>query len=364
VRVHLEDGRFFLQQTAKRYDLITGEPPPPKMAGVASLYTREYFALMKERLNPGGMATYWLPAYLLLEGEAMSIIRAFCDAFDDCSLWSGLNRDWILLGSRGGVAPVSRQNFSRLWALPGPRRELRRIGIDRPEQLVGQFMADAGALRGLTARDAPLEDNHPRRVRSALFTEPATPRYAWLMDAERGRERLDGSPWAEKVLPKALVRDSRLGFRRRAILEAASFPDLRHAGYNFWSDVAELVRHTELVELPRWLLGSGATVAEIAARAGPTNPLAAEHLAVNAVATRERPDATVDRSRFLALTPKAQLVTIFHHCVAGQPVQARTLMEWTPADLRSEPSYRAFASWAGTDCVSVRPPREVSREPD
>ncbi len=356
VRVHVEDGRFFLQQSAKRYDLITGEPPPPKMAGVASLYTREYFALMRERLNPGGMATYWLPAYLLLEGEAMSIIRAFCDAFEDCSLWSGLNRDWILAGSRGGLAPVSRQNFSRLWALPGPRRELRRIGIDRPEQLVGQFMADAGALRGLTAQDAPLEDDYPRRVRSALFAEPATPRYTWLMDAERGRERLDASPWAARVLPKALVRDSRLGFRRRAILEAASYPELQRPGYNFWSDVAELVRHTELVDLPRWLLGSGATVAEIAARAGPADPLAAEHLAVNALATRQRPDANVDRSRFLALTPKAQVVTVFHHCLAGQRLQARELMEWLSAELRSQAFYRSFASWADRECAGPATP--------
>src|SRR4051812_12818260 len=107
VSVHIEDGRFFLQQTAQRYDLITGEPPPPRMAGVASLYTREYFELVKDRLNAGGMTTYWLPAHLLLESEALSIIRAFCDAFEDCSLWSGLNLDWTLVGSRGGLAPVS-----------------------------------------------------------------------------------------------------------------------------------------------------------------------------------------------------------------------------------------------------------------
>src|SRR5258706_1222340 len=360
VRVHVEDGRFFLQQTKQRYDLITGEPPPPKMAGVTSLYTREYFALMKDRLNPGGMATYWLPAYLLLEGEALSVIRAFCDAFEDCSLWSGLNRDWILAGSRGGLAPVSRQNFSRLWALPGARKELRRIGIDRPEQLVGQFMADATALRELTAQALPLEDNYPRRVRAALFAEPATPRYAWLMDAERGRERLEASPWAEKILPKALIRDSRLGFHRRAILEAASYPDLQRAGYNFWSDVAELVRHSDLVDVPRWLLGRRATVAEIAARVGPAAPLAAEHLAVNALATPQRPNAAIDRNRFLALTPKAQVVTVFHYCLAGLPVQARSQMEWIPEELRSQPFYRSFVLWADKECATPAEPLRAS----
>jgi hypothetical protein len=116
--------------------------------------------------------------------------------------------------------------------------------------------------------------------------------------------------------------------------------------------VAEVVRHSELVDLPRWLLGSGASVVEIAARVGPTDPLAAEHLTVNALATRQRPSAVVDRDRFLALTPKAQIVTIFHHCLAGQPVQARTLMEWTSPDLRAQASYRAFASWAERECAA------------
>ena len=38
VRVHVEDGRFFLNSTSKRYDLITSEPPPPMIAGVVNLY--------------------------------------------------------------------------------------------------------------------------------------------------------------------------------------------------------------------------------------------------------------------------------------------------------------------------------------
>ncbi len=43
VRVHVEDGRYFLQTTPERFDIITGEPPPPKMAGIVNLYTQEYF---------------------------------------------------------------------------------------------------------------------------------------------------------------------------------------------------------------------------------------------------------------------------------------------------------------------------------
>jgi hypothetical protein len=358
VSVHIEDGRFFLQQTARRYDLITGEPPPPKMAGVSSLYTREYFELVKDRLNEGGLATYWLPAHLLLETEALAIVRAFCDAFEDCSLWSGLNLDWILMGSRGGIAPISRERFSRLWTLPGPGAELRRLGIDGPEQLVGQFMADAGALRELTAQALPLVDNFPRRIAATLFPEPSTPRYASLMDAGRARERMAGSPWASALLPAALVADSKEGFRRRALLEAAFYPQLRPADYDFWRDIAGLIRSTDLVELPRWLLGSGARVAQIAARTSaddPAYPLAAEHLAITALANRRAPPEAIEKSAFMAMTAKGQIVTVFHHCVAGQPAQARTLMGWIPEDLRAQQVYRSFVSWADKECVAQRP---------
>jgi spermidine synthase len=355
VSVHIEDGRFFLQQTARRYDLITGEPPPPKMAGVTSLYTREYFELVRARLNPGGLATYWLPAHLLLETEALAIVRAFCDAFADCSLWSGLNLDWILMGSREGIAPVSRERFSRLWRLPGPGGELRRLGIDRPEQLVGQFMADAGVLRELTAQTLPLVDNFPRRIAATLYTEPSTPRYVSLMDPGRARERLEASPWASAILPAALVADSTEAFRRRAMLQAAFYPQLRPADYDFWRDMAELIRDTDLVELPRWLLGSGARVAHIAARTSaddPAYPLAAEHLAIDALANRRPPAKAVEKSAFVAMSAKGQIVTVFHHCVAGRPAQARTLMGWISEDLRAQEVYRSFAAWADKECVN------------
>src|SRR5207244_9155885 len=88
VHAHIEDGRFFLLTTPRRFDLITAEPPPPKTAGIVNLYTREYFELMRDRLSDRGIASYWLPIYQLSDSDAKAIIGAFCGAFSDCSLWS------------------------------------------------------------------------------------------------------------------------------------------------------------------------------------------------------------------------------------------------------------------------------------
>ena len=101
VRLHLEDGRYFLQTTTERFDLITGEPPPPRLPGAVNIYTREYFQLIYDRLAEGGMTTYWLPVARPDPGtDVNTIIRAFCDVFEDCSLWNGTPFDLMLVGAR------------------------------------------------------------------------------------------------------------------------------------------------------------------------------------------------------------------------------------------------------------------------
>jgi spermidine synthase len=111
VDVHVEDGRFFLGTTARKYDLITSEPPPPKVSGVVNLYSREYFTAIREHLNPGGYTSYWLPVYQLEPLDTLAIISAFCAAFDDCSLWAGAGLEWMLLGSNGADGQVSAAAF-------------------------------------------------------------------------------------------------------------------------------------------------------------------------------------------------------------------------------------------------------------
>ena len=85
VQRHIEDGRFFLLTTSRKYDLITGEPPPPTNRGIVSLYTQEYFQLIHDRLNEGGFVSYWLPIHSLNPEGSKSILKAFCNVFEMAS---------------------------------------------------------------------------------------------------------------------------------------------------------------------------------------------------------------------------------------------------------------------------------------
>jgi len=61
-RVIIDDGRRFLQRTKEKFDVITIDPPPPvEAAGSSLLYSREFYDLVKRRLNPGGILQQWFP---------------------------------------------------------------------------------------------------------------------------------------------------------------------------------------------------------------------------------------------------------------------------------------------------------------
>ncbi len=161
VRIHVEDGRFFLLTTPERYDIITGEPPPPQSAGVANLYSREYFQLVKRALAPGGVFTYWLQSIAMAPDQTRAILQAFLDVFPNGSLWSGSGYEWIMMGSNGTREPPAEEAFSRQWNDPVVGPEMRALGFFRPEQMGTFFLADGKRLADWVGPSPPLLDDRP-----------------------------------------------------------------------------------------------------------------------------------------------------------------------------------------------------------
>jgi spermidine synthase len=221
VHVYVEDGRYFLSMTEQRYDLITGEPPPPKNAGVVNLYTREYFARIHARLTQGGVTTYWLPVHNLLESDARAIARAFCDVFADYAVWVGHDLDWMLTGSRGGLLAPTESALARQWQEPAVARELRAVGLERPEQLGATFLGDAAWLSEWTAGAAPLSDAWPKRLSDRLQPDARATFDPWL-DADAARERFRESAWIRGLWPAGLRERTLAYFAAQAEIQAVA----------------------------------------------------------------------------------------------------------------------------------------------
>jgi spermidine synthase len=88
VEVIYDDARHYILTTREKFDVITSDPIHPWVKGAASLYTKEYFELVKTHLNPGGVITQWVPLYESTIDVVKSEIATFFDAFPFGTIWS------------------------------------------------------------------------------------------------------------------------------------------------------------------------------------------------------------------------------------------------------------------------------------
>ena len=266
VRLHIEDGRYFLQTTRERFDLITGEPPPPRTPGAVNIYTREYFQMIHDRLADGGMATYWVPVARPNPGtDVNTIIRAFCDVFEDCSLWNGTPFDLMLAGTRNASGPIAESDFARPWVTRGLESKLRELGFESPQQIGATFLGDSEYLRQLTASAPPLTDNFPQRLRPVpgrpslsdpnYGAEPGVAElYQRVIDPGRARQAFESSPFVRRLWPNDLIAKTRPSFDVQRMLNRVIFEGgnpLRQI-----EDLHAVLTQTTLRTLPLWILGS------------------------------------------------------------------------------------------------------------
>jgi spermidine synthase len=306
VALHVEDGRHFLQTVPRRFDLITGEPPPPKNAGIVSLYTREYFALVRDRLTEGGFASYWLPVHSLTVDESRAVVRGFCEVFSDCSLWNGAHMDWILLGSRPELRSVSEARFARQWHDPVVRADLLDIGLDYPEQAAALFLADAEGLDRFVGETPPLVDNWPHRL------DPSAPidwrPYRALVEAA-GVESFTASARVRELWPPELRERSVPWFRWQRALDR-HFWGARDADVPaLFADLHELLSLTDLRMLSVLVLGSDPdrqhAAVRLAARGG-RGPWVSAELAVEAMSRRDYEEAASSAAEAMAADPSLE----------------------------------------------------------
>lgn len=84
----IDDARAHLLTTKDTYDVITSEPSWPISAAVAPLFTREFMAAAKTRLNPGGVFCQWLPNYLLTTDDVRMMYKTMRQVYERVDVWA------------------------------------------------------------------------------------------------------------------------------------------------------------------------------------------------------------------------------------------------------------------------------------
>ena len=372
VRVHVEDGRYFLQTTDRTFDLITAEPPPPGQAGVVNLYTREYFQLIYDRLAAGGIATYWLPLHDLSEVSAKSILRGFGEVFEDCSLWNGSGLDLMMVGTRNAPGPVSGAHFRAQWQDPVVGPELRELGLERPEQLGALFIGGAEFLRKLTSDTPPLVDDYPKRVRApSSYPGGPNPVYRRWRNVNAAAERFRKSPLIARLWPQPMREATLEYFRHQGLINQSVYVPVVDLDRQI-EGLHAVLSETDLRTPVLWALKSDADIQRVMDRLGPADRLRPElqfHLGAHLLAERRYAEAVEPlrraeahrqlrrdafRLRVYALCQarrqiEAEQLARRRYDLAGSPHPLPTFWTWMTETFGLDPTGQTLSSLTGVD---------------
>lgn len=162
VVTEINDGRNFVLATPEKFDVILSDSIHPRYAGNGSLYTLDYFRLCREKLNPGGVISMWLPTYSLTTRNYVQIVRAFQEVFPNTTVWyvpNVPNAFTIVIGRlEDGPIPLDRIE-SRL--SPAIRADLASVDITNVYELASALMLDPAGTETLTRGVPPHIDDLP-----------------------------------------------------------------------------------------------------------------------------------------------------------------------------------------------------------
>jgi spermidine synthase len=201
VEVVFDDARHFLATTREKFDIITSDPIHPWVRGNSILFSREYYAIVRGRLTPGGIATQWVPLYETNEAAIKIQMRTFMDAFPNGTVWNsavaGNGYDVVLLGREQPLQLDLNGIVQRLARSPRIAASLAEVKIRSPIDLLATYGARGSDLQGWLEgtpvnRDFSLKLEYISGL--ALNEKQADPIYAHMVTGRRFPEDLFTGP--------------------------------------------------------------------------------------------------------------------------------------------------------------------------
>ncbi|MEM6552096.1 MAG: fused MFS/spermidine synthase [Planctomycetota bacterium] len=178
VNVILSDGRNHVALTDRKYDVIISQPSDPATAGVATLFTQEFFEACYDRLNDRGLVCVWLKGSTVEPEVFRSIVGTFGHVFDDVGVWSVTREfsEYMLVGSRGRME-IDIATLDQRIRSSQLTEHLKPLQIHTMPQFLGYRLTGRDGAAAF-AGDAPFHtDDLPRleftAPRSALVQQSA-----------------------------------------------------------------------------------------------------------------------------------------------------------------------------------------------
>src|SRR5262249_542495 len=92
-------GRELLQTSPLHYDLVVSEPSNLFRAGVASLYTQDFYRTVASKLNRGGLFLQWVQAYETDTPTLETVFTTLGSVFPYLEAWQTREVDLLFVAS-------------------------------------------------------------------------------------------------------------------------------------------------------------------------------------------------------------------------------------------------------------------------
>jgi spermidine synthase len=202
VRIIPTDGRNYILATPKMYDVIAAEPSNPWIAGIANLYTREFYAVVRSKLKPDGVFAQWFHNYSMSPDDFRMVFRTFAEAFPYVTVWGMKESDFLMVGTTREQVfryPELKEVFAKNQTL---KTDFEELGLSDPYAVLGFYrMSREGALAFSTGAALNTDDG--------AELEFSAPRSLGRATSELNRklmsQHLSEAPWskADGKLPEA-----------------------------------------------------------------------------------------------------------------------------------------------------------------
>jgi tetratricopeptide (TPR) repeat protein len=160
-------------------------PSNPWMAGIGSVFSREFYQLVASRLKPGGIMAQWFQIYEMDDDTVQLVLRTFASVFPVMEIWDVAGGDIIMLGSDRSWRSdpeVYRHAFAFEWV----RNDLASIGLTTPVTVLTRQLASQRTAFAVPPPGRYQRDSYP-------ILEYVAPRALYVYHAQRalGLQRFD-----------------------------------------------------------------------------------------------------------------------------------------------------------------------------
>ena len=126
----IQDARAHMELSNRKYDVISSEPSNPWMAGLAALFTKDFFTLVRSRLNEQGIFVQFIHTYQMDWPTFALIGRTFSQVFPNSLLIrtnpSSLGPDFLLVGFNDTMSLDEKIMMQRI----GYSRKSKNVSLD------------------------------------------------------------------------------------------------------------------------------------------------------------------------------------------------------------------------------------------